>query len=233
MRFASSNLADSSGGGAAVDSRQRSRAWAGRWSILLVLLMGLVWSVPVSATSVSCCSSWAIVRPERHAVIRARVGEPGEVQVHTAEAGGAYRVAPFPLTITDLIKPSSMVEKVGDQVLLWVMADEMYGVSATDPLRDLVGQEAVFLVATTEGQAYPQGYSLYASVSYWHLAEERVTGGVDAIRFDSAPYAELVERVHEAVRVPPRRGWLAPVAVTALLLTASFAVWMRRAAKRG
>lgn len=205
----------------------RIRSGRTAWLCVLVAVMLGALHLPVSATSVSCCPSWAVVLPDRHAVLRALVGRQGEVREHAAQAGGQYRVAPFPLTIAEVIKPSFKNEQVGDGVQLWVIADDLYGIRPTDAIRDLAGQEAVFLVAVTEGSAYPEGYSLYAAPSYWTITAERVTGGTDGIRLENAPYAELVAKVRSAMRErTPRKSLPVPaVTVTVLLAAAGCGLW--------
>lgn len=210
------------------------------WVWVLVLLpvaAGLALGGSAAADSVSCCSSWAVASNERHAVLRASVGEQGEVTEHVFFGGVTYKVAAFPLTITDVIKPSSVGEQAGDQLLLWVDASETLEGRATGPLRALEGQEAVFLIVTTEGQAYPEGYSLYAGVSYWTLDKERVTGGIDGIKLENAPYSALVRKVGAATGQESwwdaatrriLRGWLWGLP-TLLLFPLALRVCLRRA----
>lgn len=165
-----------------------------RWTLGIVLLAVLALTACTKAGpgQVSCCSSWSVVGGDDRLVVRARVQEPGAPQEHTGPLGEKYRVVPFTLVATEVIKPSVRQEQSGDRLQLWA--------EAPDRVKGLVGREAVFLLVTSDGRgSFPAGYTLYAADSVWAITGDRVSGGTGAIALRDAPYTELVQRVKAAL----------------------------------
>jgi len=114
------------------------------------------------------------------------------------------------------------VWRTGDHLQLWLSEDR----SEIPALGALAGEEVVFMVALTYGQAYPEGYSLYASDSFWTVSDGRVTGGLVGIRLEDAPYDQLAQHVRDAMGSgTPEPTAASPVPVAAAALAVCLAVW--------
>lgn len=194
-----------------VEYRKECLTWQVNWvgiqrrfgvGVCLFALLALVTFADKTPRQISCCSSWNVVASHEQAVVRGKVQEHGVVREHVGELGEQYQIVPFTLVVTEVIKQSVRREKAGDQLQLWVRRDTPQLVRGTeDQVRWLIGQDAVFLLATTTGTgSYPEGYILYAAESFWVITGDRVTGGTGAFKLQDAPYSELVQKVNSAVQ---------------------------------
>lgn len=177
---------------------------SGRLGVGLCLLALLTFAACTKQppSQVACCASWSVVNDAEHLVIRAKVQEKGTaMERRIGEGSEKYKVTPFSLVITDVLKPSIRQEQEGDQIQLWVSGESEMGTPILDRIGGLLGQEAVFLLAVTEeGGYYPSGYTLYSGDSYWVITGDRVSGGSGALELKDALYSELVRNVEAALQ---------------------------------